>query len=208
LERKKQMKRFGGLLLSVAGLVLLMGSASVQAGTVIGTEDDANGLVAPLPGAFPAIWLASDGESAFRPFGSANDLSDAIQFNDVWVGDMPVGTNWVQAVGVDQTSGLPNVNTWFLPAINENEPAGEDVGRWVLPGAFWDPTSLGVYTMLESGGGDGDKFILANDGPAGSASLTFISDPFAVPVPASVWGGSLLLAGLLVARRRVARVAA
>jgi len=71
-----------------AGAVRLSTSASAQAfGYQDVTEDNVTGFVGPIPTSAPEILVASDGESAFHPFGLDFDVSDAIQLNDAWAPD-------------------------------------------------------------------------------------------------------------------------
>ncbi len=86
--RSKYLLTCGALVMSLAG------AATVKAATtVIGVEDAANGFVGdflekPFPGS--QYIVASDGESAFDPFGAGYDTSDGLNFSNV-------GHVWTQA---------------------------------------------------------------------------------------------------------------
>jgi hypothetical protein len=63
---------------------------------------------------------------------------------------------------------------------------------------------IGQYVMLDADGSIGDLITLGNFGPGGSAAITFQSDPFPVPEPATI---GLLGLGLVAGYRRVTRKA-
>jgi hypothetical protein len=126
-------------------------------------------------------------------------MSDAIQFTagaGVWTFVGPAN-NWTTPDG-----GA----TWFLPAINENEPASESVGSWVFAGGSgWLPQTPSAVILTEGVGGPvSDIITLANNGPGGAATITFVSDPI-VPEP-STWAMMIIgFVGLGFAAYRTAR---
>jgi hypothetical protein len=166
---------------------------------VICVEDAVAGCIAPIATSAPPIYVASDGEAPFHPFGIPFDVSDAIQFPYIgWLPD-PASPGfapgfWTQ---IDPF-------TWALPAVTpcgaENEPACEPSATWFLPGAFWIPGTPMVQIFKEADGSLSDVFILSNNGPGGSATITFYSDPNLPQIPEP---GSMLLfgAGLLALAR-------
>lgn len=173
---------------------------STVGGTVLGTEDPTNGLTVVVDQGFSAgITVASDGETTFQPFNAPFDTSDAIQFNQARLGVaftlQPGSGAWVVSAADPQT--------FYLPAIGENEPISESIGTWSdgPNGPGWNPALLAqspFYIMQAGGGGIDDEIILFNAAD-GSASLTFISDP--LPEPSSIILFGLGIAGLAVAGR-------
>jgi hypothetical protein len=154
-------------ILAVMGLFAIV-PAAVHA-DVIGQQTP-DGLIVPIPGT--AILLASDGENPFFPFGATSDMSDAIQFPGV--GATSIGApEWVTSDGI----------TWFLPAVDENEPNfTEPVGKWVVPGPI-GPLGVTVYTILEAGSTDISDYITVDNSGAQS-TISFASDP--VPEPGRI----------------------
>jgi hypothetical protein len=174
-----------------------------NAANIVGTEDSSTGFTGDIfkgNGGGQSLVVASDGESPFFPFNATSDQSDAVQFNFPGFTFTKIsGNNWTQD---------PNDSTiWYLPAINENEPFGENVGKWQGDG-FWSAGVLGTYVILSPDGVTwSDVITLANDGVNGQGTVTFASDPLPEP-------GSLTLLGLGVAglvgyglRRRMQRKA-
>jgi hypothetical protein len=163
---------------------------------VLCTEDAVSGCVADiLGGAFPgfAVNVASDGESAFDPFGAGFDTSDGIQF----VGfDTIQGVPWVEMGDPRWVLAPGTTQTWVLPSSipgcgSENEPGCEPIGGWYQPGFTWAIPVPQVFTILSADGAWSDTIRIDNGGPSGSAELTITSDPGAVPEP-----GTLALFGL------------
>jgi hypothetical protein len=191
----------------LAGVALigatLVGAPSAKAWTVIGTEDNVAGFVGNfLESAFPgtSYIVASDGESAFDPFGAGYDTSDGLNFS-------AVGYAWYQDASSIWTS-LGN-QTWVLPADLsgigcgvENGVTCEPVGHFWSPCA-WNPAAIGTWVIMEQGGGVSDIITTFNSGRG--AELTFASDP--IPEP-STWAMMLIgFAGLGFAGYRKAKAA-
>jgi hypothetical protein len=183
----------------------VVGSGTARAATVICTED-ASGCVADVfSGGFPGfeILVASDGESAFDPFGAGFDTSDGIQFAAGYAG---IGVTWTSYGPGFAYWVQTGAQTWVLPAVlgncgAENEPACEPHGSWFASGgAAWIPSVLGDYVMIDPDGSIGDLIRLCNCGPGGAASIAFYSDP--IPEPATM---TLLGLGLIGVGRRVSR---
>jgi hypothetical protein len=199
--------------IAVAALALSLSATSAKA-DLICVEDDVAGCVGAIPTAVPTLLVGSDGESPFDPFGAGFDLSDGIVLNDNWAEDpafagsfSPPGTG---SPGLWQQ--LPDTFTWVLPA----SIPGCGAGKWIfLPGSPWNPGTPVFNTLIEADGSLSDIILLRNDGPGGSATITFCSDPnlgpCQVPEPASMailgaalsgMGGALSGMGLLRRRRR------
>jgi hypothetical protein len=182
------------LILAVLGLIAGFPALS-RADIILGTEDPVNGFVGPLPitgNPGGTITVASDGESAFDPFGAGFDTSDGIQGILNWVPD-PGHANaflpgfWTQLL---DPTGAPT-GTWVLPAVtpggSENEPQYEPIAGWFLPGFIFlnlPPSGVLHMDILQSDGSWSDTISASNGGPNGSALLTFASDP--IPEPSSL----------------------
>jgi hypothetical protein len=187
----KMNKFFRVFVFSVAMLAVFPVLSS--AATIIGTEDNATGFTGDIfQGAFAPfqVNVASDGEQGFFPFGATSDMSDAIQFVTTgFTWSLIKGNNWVSA---------GDGATFYLPAINENEPASEDIGKFQVDGgASWIQSVLGEYVILSADGSTSDVITLANDGVNGSATVRFTSDPLSIPEPTSLTLLGFGIAGLI-----------
>ena len=179
-------------------LVTAFASAAKAAPVIICVEDAVTGCVAEIPTSAPPILVASDGESSFDPFGAGFDTSDGILFpfaGWVYVGE----PGWIEV----------SPTLWVLPSTipncgTENEPECEPLGAWLLPGSFWAAGTPDLLHMLEA-----DTLALSDVikvfNSTNGAMITFQSDPFPVPEPATLtlFGGGL--AAAIYRRRRVAR---
>jgi len=190
-----------------AALALALAGASMANAQnhVVGTEDPVTGFTGNfLESVFPGAkyMVASDGESAFHPFGATFDVSDGLDFSDV-------GFTWNQAADSSWTN-IGN-QIWVLPATTpcgtENEPTCEPVGHFISPSA-WNPAAVGTWWIMEAGGGPSDKIVTFNS--ANGAELLFYSDPLAAPETSS-WALMLIgfgaIGGAMRARRATVRFA-
>ena len=199
---------------SAAALMFGMAPAKAAAPIILGTEDPVNGFVGNLLALnFPttSYLVASDGESAFDPFGAGFDTSDGINFSGV-----PFVWNQWHA-GTWTNIGF---QTWVLPASipgcgSENNTTCEPAGHFWSP-TPWNPLAIGTYLILEPPGDTGtlhgtsnmsDEIITWNDAH-GTAHLDFYSDPNGSPEP-STWAMMLLgFAGLGFAGYRARKATA
>jgi PEP-CTERM motif len=176
------------------------------------------GSVVTIPTSNPTLYLASDGEVAFDPFGSGHDTSDGIALNSGWSPDPAFAAAFANGFWTQITAsapGLPwdgNQFTWVLPAStpcgNENEPRCEPVAKWDFSGGGWLPGTPQFVKLWEPDGALSDVILLANNGPGGSATITFSSDPSLIPEP-STWAMLLLgFVGLGFVGYRTSRKAA
>jgi hypothetical protein len=197
---------------ALVGVLSLLGSATPAmaqpAGSFTVTQPDgADGFI---PTSSPIVNLASDNEVGFVPFGltGVSDVSDAIEFTagpGVWVPDAAYASAFGSGLWTEQVVGTNDV--WFLPASitgcgSENEPSCEPVAKWdFAPGSGWNDGTPNV-NILNADGTLSDFVNVANDGVNGAATVTFVSDPTAVPEP-STWAMMLLgFAGLAFAGYR------
>jgi hypothetical protein len=191
------MKR-AALVLSVVALLGAFPALSRGDTVVLGVEDPVNGLVAAIATSSPPILVASDGESAFDPFGAGFDVSDAIQFapGSGWIPD----PRYANSFGPGLWTLLPDLVTWVLPASNGNELINEPFGAWILPGAAWVPGTPDTQLILEADGTISDILLVTNSGPNGEAQIIFQSVP--EPAGMALLGLGLGIAGVASARLR------
>lgn len=202
--------KFSGALLAGATALWLMGSTATSADTIVGSESATAGFTGELFAgtAFAnstGYVVASDGESAFQPFGATFDTSDGIDLSQN-------GFVWTQADDSfwTQLGAAAPVQTWVLPASTtcgtENESECEFVGHFLSP-VVWNPGVLGTYDILDAEGGLSDVIILDNNA-AGQAELWFYSDPtFPAPEPITLSLFGAGLAGSVALRRRKKKIA-
>lgn len=191
------------LILAVVGLIVGFPTVG-RAQIILGTEDPLNGFVGTLPVTQFSITVGSDGEGSFDPFGAGYDTSDGISGILGWQPDPGYAAAfapgfWTQLL---DASGGPT-GSWVLPAVTpagvENEPGFEPVAGWFLPGAVWGGNVPASFIILEADGTWSDTITISNNGPGGSAQITFASDP--VPEPSSLALLSLGAMVLLASRR-------
>lgn len=184
--------------------VLVLVATTGQATTVVlCTEDPGTGCIADIPTASPTLTVASDSEGGFDPFLAGFDTSDGIQLNENWVPDPAFAASF----GPFGWQLIPGTFTWVLPAdlgpcLSENETICEPVGKWYIPGATWNAATPDTLLMLEGDGSVSDIILVNYTGPGGSAAITFMSDPFATPEPATMTMLGLGLVGVGIASRR------
>jgi hypothetical protein len=188
------------LLVGAAATIMLAGLALPTASSAFGVQvvrETSDGYVGAIPGSDPQILVGSDAESPFDPFGVGFDTSDEIQLNQDWA---PLPNNgWSAATNV--------ANVWYASAAGENEPKNEAIGRWYFtPGGGWTAGTKSLLILDDDGVSD---FIrIANNGPGGTATITFRSDPLpqnvGVPEPAE-WGMLLMGIGMIGAVARTLR---
>src|SRR3954452_19095417 len=162
--------------IAAAALAWSLSATSAQA-DLICVETDAAGCTGAIPTASPTLTVASDGESGpFDPFGTGVDTSDGIQLNSNWAPDPAFASAFATGFWTDTGN-----STWVLPAATpcglENEPSCQPAARWYFtPASPWNPGTPFFNTILDEGGSLSDIILLANNGPGGSATITFCSD--------------------------------
>jgi hypothetical protein len=153
------------------------------------------------------IWVASDGETSFDPWGYGHDASDEILLSSGWL-PFPGLTGWVQFT---PTQNLPvltgfgvTLDAWALPASlpgcgSEPDPLCEPIGLWYFPNQHWN-VGMETWSLTESDGAISDLISIGNFGPGGYAAISFNSS---VPEPQSI---ALLCLGLgLFGMKRIGR---
>lgn len=174
--------------LALAGMGALVclfasGPASGQAfGTLNAVEDPATGYVGTIPTSQTPVIIASDGEAAFHPFGLTFDVSDAISLSENWAPDPA----YAAAFGTNGWQQEPGTFIWYLAAclsgVCENGDVVEPIGKWdFTPGTGWSSDAQNIQ-LTDSDGTFSDFIGIANDGPNGTATVTFQSGG-AVPEP-------------------------
>ena len=166
------------------------------------------GCIASIPTSAPLLYVASDGEATFHPFGIPVDTSDAVQLNANWVPHPDYAANFGQ-FGWTQ---LPGTSVWYLPASlgpcgNENEPICEPAGAWIFaPGSQWNAGTPDELWILSSTGELSDLILVNNNGPHGEAQIIMGSDPsLNIPEPSAFGLLACVLSGaaLYLRRRRI-----
>jgi hypothetical protein len=161
-------------------VLAVLGSVAQASPLVICTEDSVSGCVAAIPTSAPPSFLASDGESFFDTFGTGIDSSDQVLLSGLWFPDPA----FAAAFGPGLWTQI-NSNLWILPSAAHSEP----FAKWYSPGTKWSSGTPDILWMLEASGSVSDVAYIRNDGPGGSAAITFGS----VPEPGSL---GLVLTGI------------
>lgn len=149
-----------------------------------------------------SVVLASDGESAFDPFGAGYDTGDGIQFTGPFT-VTSASPAWKQ---------LPGSSTFVLPATipgcgSENEPTCEPTGIFDI-NTVWSGAPSYISMYQSDGTTLSDLILFDSKGPHGTFEIKFYSDPnLNVPEPGTfaLLGSGFALAGLL--RRKLLKKA-
>ena len=171
-------------------------------GTITVVEDPNAGYIGTVPTSQTPVIVGADGEANFTPFTLPFDVSDAISLSANWAPDPAYAASF----GVNGWQQAPGTFIWYLAAclsgVCENNNVVEPIGKWIFtPGVGWSDGAKNIQ-INESDGSSSDFVGIANDGPNGTATVSFQSIDSAVPEPAT--GAMMLLgfAGIGVSFRR------
>src|SRR5271167_1346849 len=112
-----------GLVASLAGTAPAMAQFGPGVNYIEGVDGTViqQGSVVVIPTSVPPVYVASDGEVTFDPFGAGYDTSDGIVLNSNWIPDPAFAGAFVKGFWTQITASAPGLpwdgmSAWVLPA--------------------------------------------------------------------------------------------